>query len=81
MPDDMLGRKFWIESLYRRVKVFDNNKHFNYNETHDALGSSLMEVMLSEAERLMSANHNKNWKDSNHEQPIYDFTKPDTPEF
>ena len=79
--DDMLHRKFWIEFLYRRVKVFDDNEDFNYNETHDALGSSLMKIMLYEAEQLLSTKHSKNWKDSNHEQLIYDFTEPNAPEF
>ena len=79
--DDMLRRKFWIEFLYRRVKVFDKNEDFNYNESHDALGSSLMRVMLHEAEQLLSERHNKNWKDFNHEQLIYDFTDPKMPQF
>ena len=79
--DDMLRRKFWIEFLYRRVKVFDDNEDFNYNESHDALGSSLMKVMLYEARQLLSENHNTNWKKSNHEQLIYDFTDPFRPQF
>ena len=79
--DDMLGRKFWIEFLYRRIKVFDKNEHFNYNESYEELGSSLMQVMLHEAEHLLSSNHSMNWKESNHEQLIYDFTNPDSPEF
>ena len=52
-PQDMLLREFWLRFLYRRVKVFDKNKNFNYNETHDNLGSTLMEVMLREAESLL----------------------------
>lgn len=28
---DMMLTRFWIEFLYRRVKVFDENKEFNYN--------------------------------------------------
>ena len=78
---DMMRKKFWIKFLYRRVKVFDGNEHFNYNETHDHLGSSLMSIMLFEASQLLSTKHNRNWKESNHEQLIYDFTKPDAPEF
>lgn len=79
--NNMMSTKFWIEFLYRRVKVFDQNDSFNYNETHEHLGSSLMRIMLDEAERLLSKGHNKAWKESNHEQLIYDFTKPDSPEF
>ena len=78
---DMLRKRFWIEFLFRRVKVFDENEDFNYNESHDNLGSSLIEVMLLEAERLTSTQHNKKWKESNHEQLIYDFTNLGAPEF
>ena len=78
---DMLCKKFWVEFLHRRVKVFDENEHFNYNEVHDNLGSSLMRIMLDEASRLLSTEQNSNWKKSNHEQLIYDFTDSDAPEF
>ena len=78
---DMLRKRFWIEFLFRRVKVFDENEAFNYNESNDNLGSSLIEVMLQEAERLISTEHNKRWKESNHEQLIYDFTSVGSPEF
>ena len=82
IPDnDMLSRKFWIEFLYRRVKVFDQNHDFNYNETCDNLGSSLMKIMLHEGEQLLSRKQNKSWNKSNHEQLIYDFSKPNAPEF
>ena len=79
--DDMLSRKFWIEFLYRRVKVFDQNEEFNYNETCDHLGSSLMKIMLLEGEQLLSQKQNKSWRESNHEQLIYDFTDPTSPQF
>ena len=79
--DDMLSRTFWIEFLYRRVKVFDENDEFNYNESYDTLGSSLMSIMLHEAEKLLSMSHSTRWKDSNHEQLIYDFTDKFKPQF
>ena len=82
VPDhEMLHKKFWIEFLYRRVKDFDENEDFNYNEKYDTLGSSLMQIMLHEAEELMSPRHNKDWKTTNQEQLIYHFTNPDAPEF
>ena len=77
----MLSQTFWVEYLYRRVKVFDQNDEFNYNETCDHLGSSLMRIMLHEAEQLLSKNQNKSWKESNHEQLIYDFSNPKSPKF
>jgi hypothetical protein len=77
----MILQSFWIRFLYRRVKVFDQNESFNYNETHDALGSSLMEVMLSEVERLLGENQRRDWLASNHPQLIYDFSNPNAPEF
>ena len=40
-----------------------------------------MSIMLCEARKLLAAKHNQSWKDSNHEQLIYDFTRPDAPEF
>jgi hypothetical protein len=80
-PEDMILQSFWIRFLYRRVKVFDQNESFNYNETHDALGSSLMEVMLSEVERLLGENQRRDWLACNHPQLIYDFSNPNAPEF
>jgi hypothetical protein len=80
-PEDMILQSFWIRFLYRRVKVFDQNESFNYNETHDALGSSLMEVMLSEVERLLGENQRRDWLATNHPQLIYDFSNPHAPEF
>jgi hypothetical protein len=79
--EDMILQSFWIRFLYRRVKVFDQNESFNYNETHDALGSSLMEVMLSEVERLLGENQRRDWLTTNHPQLIYDFSNPNAPEF
>lgn len=78
---DMISCSFWVAFLYRRVKVFDNNNSFNYNEKHDSLGSSLMKVMLTEAERLLDRNLRRDWLDENHTQLIYDFSTPDAPEF
>jgi hypothetical protein len=80
-PEDMILQSFWIRFLYRRVKVFDQNESFNYNETHDALGSSLMEVMLSEVERLLGEDQRRDWLATNHPQLIYDFSNPNAPEF
>ena len=79
--DDMVSRKFWIEFLYRRVKVFDENENFNYNQSYENLGGSLMLIMLHEAEQLLSKKHNISWKETNHEQLIYDFTDQDKPQF
>jgi hypothetical protein len=78
---DMISRFFWIRFLFRRVKVFDENHSFNYNETCENLGSTLMVVMLGEVERLLNQNHSKNWIERNYAQLIYDFTKKEKPEF
>lgn len=80
-PNDMISQSFWIRFLYRRVKVFDNNDSFNYNETQDTLGGSLMEVMLSEVKLLLGKNLRRDWLDTNHAQLIYDFANPAAPEF
>lgn len=80
-PHDMISQSFWIRFLFRRTQVFDNNQSFNFNEAHETLGSSLMEVMLSEVERLLSENQRREWLLENHAQLIYDFTIPDAPEF
>jgi hypothetical protein len=76
---DMLLQKFWIRFLYRRVKVFDENESFNYNEKYDELGSSLMETMLEEVKRLLDSRHSRDWS-TNHTQLIYDF-QCGSPEF
>jgi len=80
-PGDFISASFWVQFLFRRVTVFDKNSSFNYNETHDRLGSSLMEVMLTEVERLLGENLRRDWLDTNHAQLIYDFTVPEEPEF
>jgi hypothetical protein len=80
-PFDMLSTSFWVEFLYRRVKVFDENESFNYNEVHHNLGGSLMEVMLDEAVKLLQENYKRDWVGTSHNQLIYDFTKPDSPAF
>jgi uncharacterized protein YegL len=80
-PHDMLLQSFWVNFLYRRTQVFDNNEEFNYNEKHKALGSSLMDVMFSEVERLISENQRRDWLLTNHAQLIYDFTEPKSPQF
>ena len=77
---DMQRQHNWIEFLYWKVHMFDENEVFNYNESRDNLGGSLIELMLYNAEQLISMNHNNKWKESNHEQLIYDFTNG-APEF
>jgi hypothetical protein len=79
--NDMLLMTFWVQFIYRRVRVFDENDSFNYNETHDALGSTLMRAMLEEVERLISNNQSRDWIGKDHMQLIYDFTRNDAPEF
>lgn len=70
---------FWVRYLYRRCKVFDENEEFNYNEDQDGLGSSLMEVMLSES--YQNLRRDNTWASTNHTQLIYDFSMRDTPQF
>lgn len=77
---DKLLQKFFVEFMYRRVKVFDENKDFNFNEKHERLGSSLMEIMLKEVEQFLVTEQNKDWHACNHHQLIYDFSK-ESPEF
>jgi von Willebrand factor type A domain len=78
---DMAKQSFWFRYLYRRVKVFDDNHSFNYNEDHENLGSTLMRVMLSEVERLLQQEQSSNWIEDNYSQLIYDFTNHKKPEF
>ncbi len=59
----------------------DGNECFNYNESHDSLGSSLMKTMLEEVERLLDTNHDRDFVWDNHSQLIYELTVPDAPEF
>lgn len=79
--EDMLSMSFWVQFIYRRVKVFDENESFNYNEEHESLGSTLMKTMIGEVERLISNNQSRDWIGSDHTQLIYDFTRKDAPEF
>ncbi len=76
---DMLLQQFWVRFLYRRVKVFDENASFNYNEKYEELGSSLMQTMLEEVNRLLDSHHCRDWSTS-HTQLIYDF-QSGSPEF
>jgi hypothetical protein len=78
---DMLLMTFWVQFIYRRVKVFDENVSFNYNEIHESLGSTLMKTMLAEVERMISSNQSRDWIGRDHTQLIYDFTNKDAPEF
>lgn len=79
--DDMLLMTFWVQFIYRRVKVFDENESFNYNEKYESLGSTLMKMMLEEVERLLSENQSRDWIGRDHTQLIYDFSCQDKPEF
>ena len=79
--DDMLLKTVWIKFLFRRVKIFDENNEFNFNDRYESLGSSLMKVMLREVENLLGQRHNKSWTKQRHEQLIYDFRNQNTPEF
>ena len=47
--NNMILRRFWVLFIYRRIKIFDENEEFNYNEKYDNLGSTLMKVMMNEA--------------------------------
>ena len=67
--------------MFRRVKIFDENNEFNFNDRYESLGSSLMKVMLREVENLLGQKHNKSWTKQRHEQLIYDFRNQNTPEF
>ncbi|KAL7555253.1 hypothetical protein ACHAWF_018911 [Thalassiosira exigua] len=74
-PRNKLLYSFWVNFLYRRVSVFDHNQDFNFNEDHETLGSSLMEVMLSESKQILRKEQNCSWTSSNHTQLIYDFSE------
>lgn len=80
-PENKLLCSFWVNFLFRRISVFDQNEDFNYNEKYEHLGSSLMEVMLSESEQLLKRVQNSSWSSSNHSQLIYDFSQEDSPRF
>ena len=77
---NMLLQDAWIKFLLKRVTVFDQNDSFNFNETHDHLGSTIMETMLSKVDRFLSVNQNHDWIEQNHAQLIYDFSGK-SPEF
>jgi len=79
--DDKLLLNFWIRFLYRRVKVFDMNTDFNENVEYESLGSTLMETMLAEVQRLLAENQSREWAKENHAQLIYDFDDPNEPKF
>jgi hypothetical protein len=77
-PENKLLYSFWISFIYRRVSVFDENDDFNYNETHESLGSSLMKVMLDESEQMLLRDQtDRSWSLSKHTQLIYDFSQPE----
>ena len=81
-PANKLVYSFWVSFIYRRIRVFDASEDFNYNETYDSLGSSLMKVMLDESEQmLMRDQTDTSWSVSNHTQLIYDFSQPESPKF
>lgn len=81
-PENKLVYSFWVSFIYRRVSVFDASEDFNYNETHESLGSSLMKVMLDESEQmLMRDQTGRSWSQSTHTQLIYDFSQPESPKF
>eukprot|EP00978_Attheya_sp_CCMP212_P019243 scaffold53665_cov59-Attheya_sp.AAC.6 len=79
--DNKLLQTFWVQFLYRRVKVFDENEDFNYNEQHEDMGGSLMETMLSEVHVMLEQDQNRSWSCCNHSQLIYDFSTKGKPEF
>jgi hypothetical protein len=82
IPTGMMQKvMFWIRFLYRRIKVLDSNSDFNYNEALEHLGSSLMDIMLFEVERLLGKNLCCDWINTNYTQLIYDFENPEAPEF
>ena len=81
-PANKLVYSFWVSFIFRRVSVFDASEDFNYNETCDSLGSSLMKVMLDESElMLMRDQTDQSWSSSKHTQLIYDFSQPQSPKF
>jgi hypothetical protein len=77
----MVKWKFWIQYLSRRVRVFDQNEQFNYNTTHDDLGTSLMRIMLGEVTVALKAEYRRDWQTRNYQQLIYDFNVEEKPTF
>ena len=80
-PSNKLLFSFWVHYLYRRCSVFDQNDDFNYNENQEKLGSSLMEVMLSESSQSLRREQRCRWASSSHTQLIYDFSEQGNPQF
>jgi hypothetical protein len=80
-PTNKLICSFWIKFLFRRVSVFDQSEDFNYNEEYDSLGSSLMEMMLSEAGELLLQQQNLEHYDGNRAQLVYDVSDKESPRF
>ncbi|CAB9513447.1 protein ligase RNF213 [Seminavis robusta] len=78
---NMQKMSFWVSFLYRRVSVLDSNENYNYNETVEHLGSSLMTIMLFEVQRILDKDLSLDWVNTNHTQLIYDFENPEAPEF
>ncbi|KAJ1615937.1 hypothetical protein T492DRAFT_1152581 [Pavlovales sp. CCMP2436] len=77
----MLRQTFWVAYLHRCVLVFDQSDEFNYNSEHDNLGSTLMEIMLSEVDSALHTGQERAWRAEAHRQLIYDFSHPDGPKF
>jgi hypothetical protein len=77
----ILLQHYWVQYLHRRVKVFDESHDFNYNQTHEELGGTLMTTMLSEVERALNDEHRRKWKSEDHQQLIYDFSHEGGPRF
>lgn len=79
-PSNKLLFSFWVKYIYRRCQVFDENEDFNYNEDQETLGSSLMEVMLTESQENLQ--REQRWASTSHTQLIYDFSQKNSgPQF
>ncbi|CAB9513446.1 protein ligase RNF213 (Partial), partial [Seminavis robusta] len=72
---------FWVRFIYRRVSILDKNDEFNFNNKFERLGSSLMEIMLMESERILGQDLAFDWINTNYTQLIYDFEDPESPKF
>eukprot|EP01035_Chromulina_nebulosa_P018636 gene18636-24375_t len=64
---------FWIRYIYRRLGILAQSDRFNKNVT-EHYGSLTMEVILNEAERVLSINQ-IDWNKSRHEQMIFKKSK------
>ena len=80
-PSNKLLFSFWVHYLHRRCSVFDQNDDFNYNENQENMGSSLMEIMLSESRQNLRREQSSSWTSSSHTQLIYDFSQQGKPQF